>query len=78
MPKLPWIGCDLLRLEYDFRRQAAVLYLRPGECTDMDRAIELVARIDGGVREIRTIAGDVEDTKYTRSGGGWSAEATDE
>lgn len=73
MPELPWIGCELLRLEYDFQRQTAILYLHEGECVDMSMAIKLVAKIDDGVRMIRTIAGSEEDTTYSRRADGeWS------
>ncbi len=75
MPKLPWIGCDLLRLEYDFQQQTAVLYLHDGECVDMTRAIEFVMNIDKNARSIRTVAGSKEDTSYTHGKDGkWSAQ----
>lgn len=64
--ELPWIGCDLLRLEHDFRRHAAILYLHDGDCVDMTAAIKLVERIDPHATSIRTIAGDKEDTEYAR------------
>lgn len=63
MPKLPWIGCDLLRLEYDFQKQAAILYLNEGDCVEMTSALKLVLNIDKDARTIRTIAGTKEDTR---------------
>jgi hypothetical protein len=74
MPELPWISCPLLRLEYDFRTHAAILYLHEGDCVDMTRAIKLVQNIDKEVRIIRTIAGTEEDTRYSRGARGeWTA-----
>ena len=66
MTKLPRIGCDLLRVEYDFQRQAATLYLHDGDCVDMDMAIQFVINIDKEVRTIRTVAGIEADTMYSR------------
>ncbi|MEW4571508.1 hypothetical protein AB1L88_26845 [Tautonia sp. JC769] len=66
MRKLPWIGCELLRLEYDFQDRTAVLYLHEGECVDMSSAVEFVTKIDQDARTIRTIAGNEEDTTYSR------------
>ena len=44
MPELPWIGCELLRLEYDFQRQTAILYLHEGECVDMSMAVSFITK----------------------------------
>jgi hypothetical protein len=74
MPKLPWIGCELLRLEYDFQMRTAILHLHEGDCVDMTSAIELVRNIDKNARTIRTVAGTKEDTRYGRgTDGDWTA-----
>ena len=66
MPELPWIGCEILRLEYDFQHQTAILYLHEGDCVDMTSAIEFVINIDKNACIIRRVAGTKEDTTYSR------------
>jgi hypothetical protein len=60
-------------LAYDFDQRLGVLMLPPDCCTDMSAAIALFTKIDPGVEQILTVAGERRDKTYYRSRDVWKA-----
>jgi hypothetical protein len=67
------LGCEVERLQYNFRSHAGVLSLPSGQCCDMDGCIKLFSGIDPEVVLIETFSGDKQDTTYSKFGPNWMA-----
>jgi len=65
------LKCCIEKLEIDFVRRRAALWLPAMNCTDMAGAIRLVERIDRRVVRIYTLAGGDRDTCYSQESGEW-------
>lgn len=72
------VQCFVVKLEYDFKSKAGVLYLEEHSCTDMRGCIDLFKKIDPSVTSIQTIAGKRRDTWYIFANDKWQARATPE
>jgi len=65
--------CFVERLEVDFVKGCASLWLRDGNCTDMRGAIALIENISPDVFRIYTYGGRDRDTVYEKDAGEWVA-----
>lgn len=66
----PHIGCDLLKIEYDFDKKLACLHIPDDACVDIKSAISYVETIFPAVRHIRTTTTQ-PDTEYKKDDAVW-------
>lgn len=67
------LQCFIEAICIDCVERRATLFLRRGDCADMQGAIELVTRIDPRVTRIFARGGAPKDTCYEKRGETWTA-----
>lgn len=67
------LGCEVLSLSVDFVDGIGWLYMPMGECCDMYAAVRMFQSVCPSIRQIKTMAGLVEDTSYHLTDGQWIA-----
>jgi len=66
--------CYVNSVHYDFQTKTGTVYMGKNSCTDAVGCIAFFEGIDPQTVEIRTLAGDEQDTTYRRDWTGlWSA-----
>ena len=70
---IPWLGCPVQQIHYDFVTHIGQAVLLEGHCTDMRSVIRYFCAIDPHVQRILTVSGAQLDTCYVRHGETWQA-----
>jgi hypothetical protein len=67
------LQCEVLKIEVDYKRCEAWLYMAEGDCCDMGGCTELFTALHPGVIRIFTRSGDNPDTLYQKIDREWRA-----
>jgi hypothetical protein len=70
------LGCEVLRLAYDYRTRTGEVWFLPDNCCDMRACIGRFQAIDAEVYKIQTYVGDAVDVDFRKDhpdGDGWAA-----